>query len=99
MNYENLSELVADMREFCKSNECYIQVKDIPKELKMGFEAITDGGNGNKEWTIRLMAFRKDCDTVFSKTENDMIANFFAKRVEFNNAEKEYLNVFSQIQQ
>jgi hypothetical protein len=99
MLYQSMSELLIDLRQFVKENPtAYIQVNDVPQKLWIGFSAMTDDEvEYAREWTITLSKFREATTNTdnFTPEEHKAIGHFFKARVEFNDAQTEYLKAIT----
>jgi hypothetical protein len=99
MLYQSMSELLKDLRQFAKENPtAHIRESDVPQKLWIGFSAIKDGEiEYVREWTITLSKFKEATTNTdnFTPEEHKAIGHFFKARVEFNDAQTEYLKAIT----
>lgn len=99
MKCASLKEFVTAVREFKEKHpKSAFVVKDVPQYLQMGLEAIVDKSVGDeevREWSLPISKLKMEGPDVLTKNEHDAIQKFFHLRVEYNQAEKDYINALT----
>lgn len=92
--FSNLADFIKEMKDFKNKNPtCYIQVKNKPRQLLNGFEAILDD-ESTVEWYLPLSKMREYNDQ-FSGADLEITKNFFKLTVELSEAQRKFVKLFT----
>lgn len=91
MLYQDLESFIAAMKKFGTENSVYFRVKDNPRQLQIGFEAITD--NEPQEFHLPISKWKNS--SAFTEEQNQIIKKYLHARVAMNEAEAAYVNLFT----
>jgi hypothetical protein len=90
MNYNTLQELIDAIKEARKiDGGCSIVVKDVQKELKIGFAILFSNGESSR-YTLPLSRLRDRTQISGDKTK--VIQDYFKAKIDFDKIEQEYIN-------
>ena len=91
MHFNTIKEFLKSFRTFVSENPtAYIKIKDDPRNLRIGFEAILDEGP-NQEWTLPISQIKKGTHDL----DQNIIKDYFKACVTLNEAEADYVNMFA----
>lgn len=92
---DSLVEFLEKVRDYDRTKkDCYWEVEDLPKQLKMGLKAYfgEEGEEHTAHFTVRMSSWRKE-GNILSEEENKTISFFFEQRNVYNEAKSNYINI------
>lgn len=91
MLFQDLESFIAAMKKFGAENSVYFRVRDNPRQLQIGFEAITD--NDPQEFYLPISKLKNS--SSFTEEQNQIVKKYFHARVAMDQAEAAYVNLFT----
>lgn len=99
MHFNNMKDFLDSIRLFMKNNPtAFLQRADEPKQLRVGFEAVTDTPNNDgTKWTISIIKF-KEVEGILNLQEQKIVKKHYTTSVAYSKAEAKYINMIAGMQ-